>query len=90
MFSMIDGIGKAGASRLELARSTTEKAAAVAKTAAEQAAAMPTEPVTSPFKEMASLGPPFDVKKVQELRQEIAQNSYRTDPDLIAPAYAVT
>jgi negative regulator of flagellin synthesis FlgM len=80
---MIDGIGKAGAGRLELVRSNVDRAAPVGKVgdAAQQ------RQVSGPASaagEMAAAGAPVDADRVAAVRAAIAEGRYPVDPDKIA------
>jgi negative regulator of flagellin synthesis FlgM len=80
---MIDGIGKAGAGRLELVRGSAERGASVGKTGdalAQPAVSAPSSPVA----EMASAGAPVDAAKVAAVRAAIAEGRYPVDPAKIA------
>jgi negative regulator of flagellin synthesis FlgM len=82
---MIDGVGKAGAGRLELVRSSVERTASAGGSsdvlARQQAAG-----ASSPFAEMAASGPPVDAGKVAAIRAAIAEGRYPLDPQKIAAA----
>jgi negative regulator of flagellin synthesis FlgM len=80
---MIDGIGKAGSGRLELVRSSLDRAGAVAKAgdaSVQRNAAGP----SSASSEMAAAGAPVDSGKVAAIRAAIAEGRYPVDPDKIA------
>jgi negative regulator of flagellin synthesis FlgM len=79
---MIDGIGKAGAGRLELVRGSAERTASVEK--AGNASAR--REVSGPWSlaaEMAA-GAPIDAEKVAAIRAAIADGRYPVDPEKIA------
>lgn len=79
---MIDGVGKAGAGRLELVRSSVERGASVEKSGNPAAR----REVSGPWSlaaEMAS-GAPIDSAKVAAVRAAIAEGRYPVDPEKIA------
>lgn len=80
---MIDGIGKAGAGRLELVRSSAERSAPAA-TVADATSRRPLGSPLSPAASMSAEGPPIDGSKVAAIRQAIAEGRYPVDPDKIA------
>ena len=80
---MIDGIGKTGAGRLELVRSSVDRAASAAKAGdavQERQVAGP----ASASSEMASAGAPVNAEKVAAIRAAISEGRYPVDPDKIA------
>jgi negative regulator of flagellin synthesis FlgM len=74
--SMIDGVGKAGAGRLDAVRGSVERAAV----GASRSASGP----SSPAGEIAAAGAPVDADKVAAIRAAIAEGRYPVDPDKIA------
>ena len=80
---MIDGIGKAGAGRLELVRSSVDRSAAAGK-AGDALSGRPLQGPSSVVAEMASSGPPVDAGKVAAIRAAIAEGRYPVDPAKIA------
>ena len=80
---MINGIGKAGAGRLELVRGSAERPAPVGKSS---------EPLSQPnvfgasstVAELASAGAPVDAGKIAAIRAAIAEGRYPVDPEKIA------
>jgi negative regulator of flagellin synthesis FlgM len=80
---MIDGIGKAGAGRLELVRGSTDRGAAVERVEGGTVASSTWAP-SSPVAQMASLGAPVDAGKVAAIRAAIAEGRYPVDPAKIA------
>ena len=81
---MIDGIGKSGAGRIELARSPAGQAAAAAAPAGSPDASGRSAGLGGLVSDLVSLGAPVDTDKVSALRQAIAEGRYRVDPDAIA------
>ncbi len=79
---MINGIGKAGAGRLELVRGSAERSASVEK-AGSSAAQREVSGARSVAAEMAA-GAPIDSEKVAAIRAAIAEGRYPVDPDKIA------
>lgn len=80
---MIDGVGRSGANRIDVARGASEgsRAAAVGdKTRAPSAA------VESAVFELVSAGPPIDMAKVAAVRAAIAEGRYPVNPQAIADA----
>lgn len=80
---MIDGIGKAGAGRLELVRGSVERASAAGKPAGAGTSRASSAPST-PAGEMAAAGAPVDADKVAAIRGAIAEGRYPVDPEKIA------
>ena len=80
---MIDGIGKAGSGRLELVRSSVDRAGAVAK-AADASLQPSIAGPSSAASAMAAAGAPVDSAKVAAIRAAIAEGRYPVDPDKIA------
>ena len=80
---MIDGIGKSGAGRIELARSHAGQAAAAAPVGASDGSGR-SATLGSLVADLAALGPPVDGDKVSALRQAIAEGRCRADPEAIA------
>ncbi len=80
---MIDGVGKAGAGRLELVRGSSERGAAVDKADGAPSAWSASSP-SSPVSDMAALGAPVDSGKVAAIRAAIAEGRYPVDPAKIA------
>ncbi len=81
---MIDGIGKAGAGRLEPVRGSVERASAAGRSAAVGASPPSVSGPSSPAGEMAAAGAPVDADKVAAIRAAIAEGRYPVDPDKIA------
>jgi negative regulator of flagellin synthesis FlgM len=82
---MIDGIGRSGAGRLELVRSSTQPGAEIGKL--EDPAFRPNiGGPSSPVSEMAAQGAPVDTAKIAAIRTAIAEGRYPVDPDRIADA----
>lgn len=79
---MIDGIGKAGAGRLELVHSSGRTGPA-AKIGDAESSRQSDGPF-SPSGEMAAAGAPVDAGKVAAIRAAIAEGRYPVDPDKIA------
>lgn len=79
---MIDGVGKASAGRLELVRSSSERAEAPARTGSTGQRVEGT--VSSPVSDMAAMGAPIDAGKIAEIRAAIAEGRYPVDPAAIA------
>ena len=79
---MINGIGKAGAGRLELVRGSAERGASVEK-AGGSAAPREVSGSWSMAAEMAA-GAPVDSEKVAAIRTAIAEGRYPVDPQKIA------
>lgn len=78
---MIDGVGKGGAGRIDLARQ--EKGAAVSPVKGQgQRAAAGT--VKSAVLELVASGPPVDAGKVEAVRAAIQGGRYPVDPRRIA------
>jgi len=78
---MIDGVGKGGAGRIDLARQEKNAAVDVPRNHGPR----PTEgPVKSAVRDLVSGGAPVDTKKVEALRVAIQNGSYQIDPDRIA------
>lgn len=80
---MIDGIGKAGAGRLELVRTAVDRAGQ----AAPAGDALSDRSVAGPASAsgaMAAEGAPVDSGKVAAIRAAIAEGRYPVDPDKIA------
>ncbi len=81
---MIDGIGKSGAGRIELARSPAGQGAAATAPAGSPDASGRSASLGSMVADLVALGPPVENDKVSALRQAIAEGRYRVDPDAIA------
>jgi negative regulator of flagellin synthesis FlgM len=79
---MINGIGKAGAGRLELVRNSAERGASVEK-AGGSAAQEVVSGTWSMAAEMAA-GAPVNSEKVAAIRAAIAEGRYPVDPQKIA------
>ncbi len=80
---MIDGIGKAGAGRLELVRTSVERtgqAAPVGDASSDRAVSG----AGGASRAMAAEGAPVDAEKVAAVRAAIAEGRYPVDPDKIA------
>ena len=80
---MIDGIGKAGSGRLELVRSSVDRAGAAAKAGNATTERNVAGPSSAAF-DMAAAGAPVDSGKVAAIRAAIAQGRYPVDADRIA------
>jgi negative regulator of flagellin synthesis FlgM len=78
---MIDGVGKSGSGRIELARGADKSAPAAA---VGKAGAQPGAPVESAVFELVSSGAPVDSAKVAQIRAAIAEGRYPVDPGKIA------
>jgi negative regulator of flagellin synthesis FlgM len=78
---MIDGVGKGGSGRIDLARQ--EKGAAVA-TPRSHGPRAPEGAVKSAVRELVSGGAPVDKSKVEAVRSAIREGRYPIDPDRIA------
>ena len=78
---MIDGVGKGGAGRIDLARQ--EKGAAV-NTLRNDGARAPAGVVKSAVLELVSGGAPVDGAKVESIRAAIQGGRYPVDADRIA------
>jgi negative regulator of flagellin synthesis FlgM len=79
---MIEGVGKSGPGRIDLARGATEGGAvpAIAGTPVKSREG----PVESAVFELVSAGAPVDHARVAALRAAIAEGRYPVDPDQIA------
>jgi negative regulator of flagellin synthesis FlgM len=79
---MIDGIGKSGSNRIDVARGAGEgsRVAAVGDKAARARSAA----VESAVFELVSAGAPVDAAKVASVRAAIAEGRYAVDPPTIA------
>jgi negative regulator of flagellin synthesis FlgM len=79
---MIDGVGKSGSNRIDVARGAGEgsRVAAVGDTAARTRSAV----VESAVFELVSAGAPVDAAKVASVRAAIAAGRYAVDPQAIA------
>jgi negative regulator of flagellin synthesis FlgM len=77
---MIDGVGKGGAGRIDLARQ--EKGAAVSTPRGHGPRAEGA--VKSAVLELVSGGAPVDTNKVESIRAAIADGRYPVDPNRIA------
>lgn len=78
---MIDGVGKGGAGRIDLARQ--EKGSAVSPLRNDGARA-PSAAVQSAVLELVSGGAPVDTAKVETIRAAIAGGRYPVDAERIA------
>jgi len=78
---MIDGVGKSGPGRIELAQGAGKSAPAAAVGAP---GARQTSPVESAVFELVGGGAPVDSAKVAAIRTAIAEGRYPVDPDKIA------
>ena len=79
---MINGIGKAGAGRLELVRGSAERGASVEKAGSSAAQREVSGPLALAA-EMAA-GAPISSEKVAAVRAAIAEGRYPVDPQKIA------
>jgi len=79
---MINGIGKAGAGRLELVRNSTERGASVEK-AGSSTAQREISGSFSLASQMAA-GAPINAEKIAAVRAAIAEGRYPVDPQKIA------
>ena len=79
---MIDGVGKSGSNRIDVARGAGEggRVAAVGDKAARARSAA----VESAVFELVSAGAPVDAAKVAAVRAAIAEGRYAVDPRTIA------
>ena len=80
---MIDGIGKAGLGRLELVRSSVDRAGAAAKAGDASVGRNVARP-SSAASAMAAAGAPVDSGKIAAIRAAIAEGRYPVDPEKIA------
>ena len=80
---MIERIGKSGAGRLELVRSTAERSASAGK-AGDALGARQVSGPSGAVAEMVASGPPVDAGKVAAIRAAIAEGRYPVDPNKIA------
>ena len=78
---MIDGVGKGGAGRVDLARQ--EKGAAVSPIRGEASRAAAST-VKSAVLDLVAGGPPVDSAKVETIRAAIQSGRYPLDPNRIA------
>ena len=78
---MIDGVGKGGTGRIDLARQ--EKGAAVSSLKSDGSRA-PAGAVKSAVLDLVSGGAPVDSAKVEAIRSAIQSGRYPIDPDRIA------
>lgn len=80
---MINGIGPSATNRIDTARSgATQRAAAPAKVdiALRNSVAAPSLAADM----VSAMGPPLDLKKIEEIRAAIAEGRYAIDPQAIA------
>lgn len=82
---MIEGVGKAGAGRLDLVRGSVERSVAVGK-AADSLHQREVGGAGRAAAELAAGGAPVDLDKVAAIRAAIAEGRYPVDPDKIAEA----
>ena len=80
---MIDGIGKAGAGRLELVRTAVDRTGAAAP-AGDATSDRAVSGPASASSAMAAEGAPVDAGKVAAISNAIAEGRYPVDPDKIA------
>ena len=80
---MIDGVGKAGAGRLELVRGSAGRGVSVDKAGDARSSSSISGP-SSVVAELASAGAPVDGGKIAAIRAAIAEGRYPVDPDKIA------
>lgn len=80
---MIDGIGKAGAGRLELVRASVDRASQASQVGDAPSDGAVSGPASA-SSAMAAEGAPVDSGKVAAIRDAIAQGRYPVDPDKIA------
>ena len=80
---MIDGIGKAGAGRLELVRTSVERAGQAAP-AGDAVSDNQVSGAGGASRAMAAEGAPVNAEKVAAIRAAIAEGRYPVDPDKIA------
>lgn len=81
---MIDGIGKSGTGRIELARSPAGQGASAAAAAGVPSGSSRPGGLSGAVADLVALGPPVESEKVAVLRQAIAEGRYRADPEAIA------
>lgn len=79
---MIDGVGKGGSNRIDVARGAGEgnRVAAVGDTSARA----PSVVVESAVFELVSVGAPVEAARVAAVRAAIAEGRYPVDPQAIA------
>lgn len=80
---MIEGVGKSGASRIDLARTPVERTAPVGQVGGFRSKGQ-SGAVSSTAAEIASAGPPVDADKIAAIRAAIAEGRYPVDADKIA------
>jgi negative regulator of flagellin synthesis FlgM len=83
---MVNSVGPTGSSgRIEGARPQgTQRSSAAAGTETVRTSGEEEPNVPSPASELASLGPPINNAKVDDLRARIAAGTYRVDPNAVA------
>ncbi len=79
---MIDGVGKSGSNRIDVARGA-EQGARIAATG-DKVAGPRSAAVESAVFELVSAGAPVDAAKVASVRAAIAEGRYPVDPRAIA------
>ncbi|HEX8366478.1 MAG TPA: flagellar biosynthesis anti-sigma factor FlgM [Allosphingosinicella sp.] len=81
---MIDGIGKSGAGRIELARSPAGQSASAAIASGAPGGSSRSGGLSGAVADLVALGPPVESERVAVLRQAIAEGRYHADPQAIA------
>jgi negative regulator of flagellin synthesis FlgM len=79
--TMIDGVGKGGAGRIDLARHEKGAAVSIARTDGARA---PEGTVKSAVLELVSGGAPVDTARIEAIRAAIRDGRYPVDADRIA------
>ena len=79
---MIDGVGKGGSNRIDVARGAEQGSRVAA--VGEKSMRAPSAAVESAVFELVSAGAPVDTAKVAAVRAAIAEGRYAVDPKAIA------
>jgi flagellar biosynthesis anti-sigma factor FlgM len=79
---MIDGVGKSGSNRIDVARGAEQGSRVAA--VGDKASRAPSATVESAVFELVSAGAPVDAAKVASIRAAIAERRYAIDPRGIA------